>query len=106
MFTVCIAVFGCSIAAPVSIHDSLQRLQQEVEQLKQRNEETNAVILKLKQTYDEKIRRYDKKIASLEQQTKSGRNLSPLLGIMCFFFIFVNDQYSRLSEEIRSTYKI
>ena len=63
------------MAAPVSIRDSLQRLQQEVDQLKQKN----AVILALQQTYDEKI-------VSLEQQTEWRRNLSPLLGkiFLCF----------------------
>ena len=48
LFTLCIAVFGGDRAAPVSVRDSLQRLQQEMEQLKIDNEA-------MKKHYDEKI---------------------------------------------------
>ena len=58
LFTVSI-FFSCSAAAPVSVADSLQRIQQEVGQLKLN---------------------YDRKIADLEQQLKLERNLSPKSG--------------------------
>ena len=54
LFTLSI-VFSCSAAAPAFVNDPLQRLQQEVEQLKLN---------------------YDKKIASLEQQLELGGNLA------------------------------
>ena len=54
LFTTSIILFSRSSAAPVSVTDPLQRIQQEVEQLKLN---------------------YDRKIASLEQQLKLERNL-------------------------------
>ena len=68
LFTVSIIVSACSAT---TIEDQLQRLQQEVEQLKRSNEES---ITALKQTYDEKI-------ASLEQQIRSARALAPQSGL-------------------------
>ena len=66
LITLCIAVFGGSTAAPVSVRDSLQRLQQEMEQLKISNEAMK--------------KHYDEKIPNLEQQPKCGRNVSPESG--------------------------
>ena len=68
LFT-CSLVFGC-FAAP-AVDDPLQRLQQEVEQLKR--------------TYDEKTLENAEKIASLEERAEWGRNLSSQLG-KCLFF--------------------
>ena len=59
LFITIIILFSCSAAAPVSVTDPLQRIQQEVEQLKLN---------------------YDRKIASLEQQLKLERNLQPKSG--------------------------
>ena len=55
------------------MRDSLQRLQQEMEQLKRDNEAMK--------------KHYDEKIANLEQQPKCGRNVSPESGktILKFF---------------------
>ena len=49
-----ILVFGCSAGPLTFVEDPLQRIQNEVEQLKKRNKEN---VVALKQTYDEKIRR-------------------------------------------------
>ena len=69
-----------SLATPSTSVESLQQIQQEIEQLKRSNEESVAVIAALKETYDEKIRTqeeeiriYDVKIASLERQLRTGK---------------------------------
>ena len=59
LFTASLIFFCFSAAAPVSIDETLQRIQQEMEQLKEN---------------------YDKKIASLEQQLKQHGNLVPPSG--------------------------
>ena len=83
LFTLCIAVFGGATAAPVSVRDSLQRLQQEVEQLKIDNEAMK--------------KHYDEKITGLEQQPKWGRNLSPESGdfLLKFFQIIYSCRISK-----------
>ena len=83
LFTLCIAVF--STADPVSVHDSLERLQQEMEQLKRDNE-----VMK---------KHYDEKIANLEQQPKWERNLSPESGNI-FLKFFQSIYPYRISKQI------
>ena len=81
LITFCIALFGGSTADPVSLHESLQRLQQEVEQLKIDNEAMK--------------KHYDEKIANLEQQPKYGRNVSPESGkiILNSFKVSIHVEY-------------
>ena len=64
LLTVSIFVLGSLAKPSTSVNDPLQRIQQDVQQLKTSNEETVAA---LKSTYDEKLRIQDEKIASLEQ---------------------------------------
>ena len=60
-------VYGCSATPSVFVNDPLPRIQNEVKQLKRSNEES---IATLKQTYDEEMRTYNEKIATLEQQRR------------------------------------
>ena len=79
LFIVGTFVLGCAATSSTSL-DQLQKIQKEVKQLKRSNRESSAVITALKQTYDEKIKTQDDKIASLEQQLRSGLNLAPQSG--------------------------
>ena len=72
ILTINIVAIGCLTAVPVSFNDPLQRIQQEMEQLKRSNEES---ISAMKTTYDEKI-------ASLEQQLRRESNVVPQSGLV------------------------
>ena len=75
LLTLSIFVFGCSAAPSTSVEDQLQQLQQS--------------IATMKQTYDEKIRRNDEKIASLEQQLRSAGTLVPQSGTVSFTYFWL-----------------
>ena len=62
----------------------------EMEQLKRSNEES---IAALKRTYDEKIRTYDAKLASLEQQLRSGRLLPLQSGTELFTCFYLSSSH-------------
>ena len=64
LFTASIFVLGCS-ARPSASLDQFQQIQQELEQMKRSNEESIAALQRF----------YDKKISSLEEQLKSGKNM-------------------------------
>ena len=75
LFASCIAVYGCSASNPAD--DPFQQMQREINKLKLRDEA-------LRTDYEEKIKslekNYGEKIARLEQQLASGRNLVPHTG--------------------------
>ena len=105
LLIVSVAFFGNLTLASDSIDDPLQRMQQEIKQLKESDKAMqknyNEKIERLGKHYDEKIesleknygekigkleKNYEKKIASLEQQLKLGKNFKPQSGKLVLLF--------------------
>ena len=91
LFASCIVLFGCSVTASNSIDDPLQRIQQEIKQLKIKEEALEKdYIQKIKslvKNFKDKITNYHEKIESLQQQLRLGRNVAQLSGKLNFTFL-------------------
>ena len=90
LFASCIVLFGCPVTATNSIHDQLQRIQQEIKQLKIKDEalekDYNVKIKSLVKNYEDEITNYHEKIESLQQQLRLGRNVAQLSGKLILLF--------------------